>query len=61
MTSKFANVVYAYSPKIDDELELTVGDKIEVIGFEEEGKFFFFALNTFIYFVRTLMFARILV
>lgn len=36
--NSFANVVYAYAPKNDDELELKVGDKIEVIGFEEEGK-----------------------
>jgi len=36
--NKIAEVVFAYSPKNDDELELTVGDKIEVIGFEEEGK-----------------------
>lgn len=36
--NKSANVVYAYAPKNDDELELKVGDKIEVIGFEEEGK-----------------------
>lgn len=39
MNNNFANVVYAYSPKNDDELELKVGDKIEVIGFEEEGRF----------------------
>lgn len=37
--NKLANVVYAYSPKNDDELELKVGDKIEVIGFEEEGRY----------------------
>lgn len=37
--NKLASVVFAYSPKNDDELELKVGDKIEVIGFEEEGKF----------------------
>ena len=37
--NKIANVIFAYSPKNDDELELTVDDKIEVIGFEEEGKF----------------------
>lgn len=36
--SKIANVVFAYSPKNDDELELTVGDKIEILGYEEEGK-----------------------
>lgn len=36
--NSFANVIYAYAPKNDDELELKVGDKIEVIGFEEEGK-----------------------
>lgn len=36
--NKIANVVYPYSPKNDDELELKVGDKIEVIGVEEEGK-----------------------
>lgn len=36
--NQIANVVFAYSPKNDDELELTVGDKIEVIGYEEEGK-----------------------
>lgn len=36
--NKVANVVFAYVPKNDDELELKVGDKIEVIGFEEEGK-----------------------
>lgn len=36
--NKLAEVVYAYSPKNEDELELTVGDKIEVIGYEEEGK-----------------------
>uniref|UniRef100_A0A6G1SEY3 CD2-associated protein n=2 Tax=Aceria tosichella TaxID=561515 RepID=A0A6G1SEY3_9ACAR len=35
--NQIANVVFAYSPKNDDELELTVGDKIEVIGYEEEG------------------------
>lgn len=38
--NQIANVLYAYSPKNDDELELTVGDKIEVIGYEEEGKCF---------------------
>ena len=37
--NKVADVVFAYKPKNDDELELTVGDKIEVIGYEEEGKF----------------------
>lgn len=36
---RFANVVFAYSPKNNDELELKVGDRIEVIGVEEEGKF----------------------
>lgn len=36
--NKLASVIYDYSPKNDDELELKVGDKIEVIGFEEEGK-----------------------
>jgi len=36
--NKLANVVFGYIPKNDDELELKVGDKIEVIGFEEEGK-----------------------
>lgn len=36
--NKIASVVYAYSPKNDDELELTVGDKIEVLGYEQEGK-----------------------
>lgn len=36
--NKLVNVVYAYSPKNDDELELKVGDKIEVIGFVEEGE-----------------------
>lgn len=36
--NKLANVVYSYRPKNDDELELEVGDKIEVIGIEEEGK-----------------------
>lgn len=36
--NKVASVVFAYVPKNDDELELKVGDKIEVIGFEEEGK-----------------------
>lgn len=36
--NKIASVVYPYSPKNDDELELKVGDKIEVIGIEEEGK-----------------------
>lgn len=42
--NKFATVLYAYSPKNDDELELTVGDKIEVMGIEEEGKFLMFVL-----------------
>lgn len=37
--NKLANVIYDYSPKNDDELELKVGDKIEVIGFEEEGMY----------------------
>lgn len=37
--NKFANVVYAYSAKNDDELELKVGDRIEVIGVEEEGMY----------------------
>lgn len=37
--NKVANVVYAYSAKNDDELELKVGDRIEVIGVEEEGMY----------------------
>lgn len=37
--NKLANVVYSYRPKNDDELELEVGDKIEVIGIEEEGEY----------------------
>lgn len=36
--NKIANVVYPYSPKNDDELELQVGDKIEVLGEEEQGE-----------------------
>lgn len=36
--NKLANALYAYQPKNDDELELKVGDKIEVIGYEEEGR-----------------------
>lgn len=35
---KFASVIYNYSPKNEDELELKEGDKIEVLGYEEEGK-----------------------
>lgn len=35
---EIANVIFSYSPKNIDELELKVGDTIEVIGFEEEGK-----------------------
>lgn len=36
---KVANVVFAYIPKNDDELELQVGDRVEVIGPEEEGRY----------------------
>ena len=44
--NKLANVVYAYKSSNDDELELNVGDRIEVIGFEEEGEYPFSNPNT---------------
>ena len=37
--NKLATVIFAYSPQKDDELELKKGDKIEVLGFEEEGRY----------------------
>lgn len=37
---KIANVIFPYIAKNDDELNLIVGDKIEVLGLDEEGKFF---------------------
>lgn len=36
---KIANVRFSYTPQKVDELKLEVGDKIEVIGYVEEGKF----------------------
>ena len=36
--SKWVSVVYAYKPKNDDELELKVGDEIEVLEYVEDGK-----------------------
>lgn len=37
--SQLFDVIFAYSPKNDDELELKVGDKIEFFESVEEGKF----------------------
>lgn len=43
--NKIANVIYSYDAKNDDELNLIIGQQIEIIGVEEEGKLIYNSLK----------------